>query len=339
MSASSPLSNSSQPLLQGPTVAVGGSYQGCLDQLIVNEHQVSLFDPLEMDTEITTCGPRPPAQAGREFESGVWLFGSGSYVRLAQQLELASQFQIEFEVRTLDASGLLLYYPGTDSVQYLALYLSEGRIRAEYRLSTLDRIAVQSELVYNTGLWYSVVLLVDGANVTLEINNTETLAGSSSTIMLPDATFSLSQVLFVGGLSAEYSAAGDTLATSSSVSGCVRNLQIDTIPVDLQDGESVRADFRGCPGRVEPGVRFMGNGRAEFGISRQDFHNVSFGFRTTQLAALLLQVGDLSLSIFHSKLRVDVAGRFVLTSEESGLNDNARHTVSLLYSSTGNQSM
>ena len=333
------LSDSSQQLFRSGNVTIGGSYEGCLDQLIINQHQVSLLSPLDVSTEFATCDPRPPSESAREFGNGVWLYGAQSYVGLTLQQVPSSQFQIQFQFRTLDASGLLLFYPRTDTVQYLALYLLEGRVRVDCRLSTLDVISLDSESFYNTGLWYSIILSLDGLNVTVVINDTEMLSGSSSVIVETDATFSPSQVLLLGGLSSEYADVENLLNTASSIAGCIRNLQIGSSVVNLQDAETFfRADFGGCPEAVAPGVRFMGNGRAEFSMGSQQLHNITFAFRTTQLAALLLHVGGLSVRIFHTKLRVDIDNHFILTSEESGFNDNTRHTVFLLYSSSGNLS-
>ncbi len=322
-------------LLRSGSVTIGGSYQGCLDKLIINQHQVSLLDPLDVSTGIATCGPRPPSETARVFGSGVWLFGGNSYIRLTLQEIQSSQFQMQFQFRTLDTSGLLLFYPGTDLMQHFVLYLMEGRVTVSYRLSTLDVAGpLQSESFYNTGLWYDVVLSVDGVNVTITINNTEILSVSSSMVM--ESEFLPSQVLLLGGLSAEYAMLENSLDTASSIAGCVRNLRIGVAMVNLQDSENFRVDFGGCPEAVAPGVRFMGNGSAEFSMNSQQLHNITFAFRTTQLAAHLLHVGGLTVRIFHTMLRVDVNTNFILTSEESGLNDNTRHTVFLLLSSSGN---
>ena len=317
----------------GGNVTLGGSYEGCLDQLIINQHKISLLDPLDVSAEIATCGPRPPSETVRGFGYGVWLFGAQSYVRLTLGQIPPSQFQIQLQFRTLDAHGLLLFYPSNDLTQYLVLYLLDGRVMVDYRLTTLDLLSpLQSVELYNTGLWCNVVLSVDGPNVTVIINDTETLGGSSSAIIESGARFSPSDTLLLGGLSSEYANVEDSLATSSSIAGCVRNLRIGVSMLNLQDSENLRADVGGCPEVVAPGVRFMGNGNAEFGFTSQQFHNITFAFRTTQLTALLLEMGGLSVRIFHAKIRVDIGNHFILISEESGLNDNTRHSVLLLYS-------
>ena len=81
---------------------------------------------------------------------------------------------------------------------------------------------------------------------------------------------------------------------------------------------------------VASGVRFFGNGRAEFHASNQVLRSISIAFRTTQLASVLIYMEGLSISIFHTKIRVDLFNEVTLTSVQSDLNDNVMHTLSFV---------
>lgn len=331
----SAVSNSDQYLLFSNNITVGGGYAGCLDRLIVNQQPIPLLNPID-DVDVYTCGPRVPSETAREFESGAWLFGAGSYIQLSSQQLQLPELEIQFVFRTLDASGVLLFYPSNID-QYLLVYLSEGRLAVDYNLSPLDLIHLETEATFNSGLYYQVHLLITELNIAVTVNGTLTLINNSSTVM--NATFTPLEIVFFGGISADYSAGTDNLASASSIAGCIRNLQFGGLLVNIQDSVSNRVEFGGCPQVVAPGVRFMGTGRAEFLLTSQHLTNITFGFKTTQLAALLFSFGGFTISVFHTKLRFDVSGEFTLVSDELGLNDNTQHTGSVLLSLLGNSSM
>ena len=312
----------------------GGGYVGCLDRVIVNQEQLALLNSLERGVNIATCGPRFPAESDRQFENGTWLLGAGSYIRFSTQLAF-SRNRLQFQFRTLADSGILIFLPSSDFMQFIVVYLTDGRVALNCSLSSsIDSQHLETRLSYNSGLWHKVDLLISDFNITLTIGGNETLI---TTCLQPVPSGPLS----LGGLSPEDSILVQGIIDSRSIAGCVRDLQINGSIVNLRDSENNRVDLSGCPGMVAPGVRFSGDGRAEFALSEQLLYSISFGFRTTQLASLLLHLQGLSISVFHAKIRVDLSSESLhLTSRESGLNDNTRHTVTLTFSnSSGNDTV
>ena len=311
-------------------------YSGCLDHVVVNVKPLALLNPLERRVNnVMTCGPRPPAELPRGFESGAWLFGAGSYISISTTLPLSN---IELQFRTFDQYGILLFSPDDNFEQSMIIYLYEGRIAVDFHISALDMLHLETSLTYNSGLWYEIDLSISELNITLVVNRNETLSGFSSNIA--NFQFTPSGQLFIGGLSQEYSDIMSGIITTSSMAGCVHDLQISGSMINLQISENVRVDFNGCPVDVARGVRFMGNGGVEFVmLEQQQLYNISFGFRTTQLASTLMYVGGLSVSIFHTRLRIDLFSDLVLVSQKSGLNDNSRHTGSIGFYSAENGSM
>ena len=331
ITVSATISRPSLFFLVNDSITIGGDYTGCLDRLAVNQQRMFLLTPLE-NSDIYTCGPRPPSEVARGYEDGAWLLGGGSYIQITSQ-PLQS---IQFEFRSLDSSGILLFYPSNQQ-QYFLLYLSEGKIMVDYNYSPLDFLHLETEATYNSGLWHHISVMMFKWNITVAIDGVPTLRGSSSTVL--EIAFTPLAIILLGGISPTFSTDADNLASFSSVAGCVRNLQFGGLLVNLQESVSNRVDFGGCPQVVSSGVRFMGTGRAEFPISAQTFQSITFTFRTTQLAALLFSFGNLSISLFHTKLRLDIADEFVLVSDESGLNDNTQHVGSVQLSSLGNMSL
>lgn len=312
----------------------GGSlenpYIGCLDRVIVNQAQISLLLPTERQVDILTCGPRPPSQMTREFGNGAWFFGADSYLRLMLQPLQTMPITINFSFRTFSESGILLFLPSTDLTNFVNVFLSEGHVGINF--SGFDEGISNS--FYNTGLWYEVQLEISENNVMLLLNGSEILSQNNS------VNFTGSGALLLGGLSLEEEHLMTGSIDSSSLAGCIRELTINNNSgVDLENSTSTRVSFMGCPGEVERGVRFKGRGRAQFAFpDEQLLHNVSLGFRTTQLTSLLVHFSGLSIIVFHAKIRVEFAGT-VLLSSQSITSNNLRHTLLLKFASSGNSSM
>lgn len=316
---------------------IGNGFVGCIDRVIINYGQVYLLDPLEREVNIKTCGPRPPLQTVRDTEVGAWLLGSGSYIHLYSTQLLPDDFSIRFWFRTFTATGILVVSPSIDYLHYVNIYLSKGRLAVDATVSAHDfPLHLKSNFTYNSGMWYQIIFSYNSRNVTLSVDE-EVLSGIPSAI--ENHPFIPSGELFLGGLPQNISALlGDTPNTSLSVAGCIHQVQIDDTMIDLPTNESYRVDFGGCPVGVAAGIRFMGEGRAEFSIPEQELHSISFGYRSTQLTSLLLQSGDISVSIFHTKIRVNVFAT-KLVAVVSDLSNNIRHTVFLGLQSVGNETV
>ena len=73
----------------------------------------------------------------------------------------------------------------------------------------------------------------------------------------------------------------------------MRSLAISGQPVPLNSSFShSRVAFSGCPTEVVPGARFTGEGVAVLRPTTDDLYRVSFQFHSTQLASLLLFIGN-----------------------------------------------
>jgi len=125
-------------------------------------------------------------------------------------------------------------------------------------------------------------------------------------------------------------------STLPSVAGCIDMFRVNGLPVSLTPANTHRVDLSGCPSTVAPGVRFNGEGLAQFHLQEERLRTLTFNYRTSQLKALLLQTGNLTISVFHTKLRVDVFNASLL-SAESGLSDNTHQSLLLEFEYSNNQ--
>ena len=78
-----------------------------------------------------------------------------------------------------------------------------------------------------------------------------------------------------------------------SLAGCVRELEVGGEMVEVNNEFlSARVSFDGCPSEVVLGVRFSGSGMAVLSPLSEDLDQVFFSFHSTQLAAVLLVIGE-----------------------------------------------
>ncbi len=335
-----PILNSTPYMLLDDIVVLGGNggggttsrtgYIGCMDRVIINHGQLPLLLPIERDIDVITCGPRISHDHPRDFQNGAWLFGASSYINLFSLIPF-TEVDLQFYFRTFAETGILLFLPSDDFVQYAIIHLVDGRVALDFSLSAFDTTHLEATLLYNTGLWYSINLSINELNVTLTINGNETLFGYTSN--MANLRFMPSGNISLGGISQEVFTLIDGIVpvNVSSVAGCIRDLQVNNYTVDLESSSvNNRIYFGGCPEMVASGVRFFGNGRAEFHASNQVLRSISIAFRTTQLASVLIYMEGLSISIFHTKIRVDLFNEVTLTSVQSDLNDNVMHTLSFV---------
>lgn len=125
------------------------------------------------------------------------------------------------------------------------------------------------------------------------------------------------------------------------MAGCTQQFRINEIDLSLVGRESHRVDSNGCPVEVASGIRFTGEGQVDLSLDESNLYNISFNFRTTQISALLMQAGNLSVSLFHSRIKLQVynAGiQYNIVSMESNLGNNIPQFVSLQLKSSNSQS-
>ena len=299
---------------------------GCIDRVILNSYRVPLFAPKDRNITISSCGLRPPLQRIRERDSGAWLLGAGSFIRVGSISSVSSNFTIGIVFRTFDSTGLLFVSFNNNARQYLTIYLSNGRLEVHLTVSAYDPpLNLRSYSEYNSGSWHHILLTYHNGLVTATIDESEVLSGQASNVV--GSSFLPFDQVYIGGLPEDNVTLFATMLNStSSTAGCIDQFQIDDVEVDFSKSESYRVDFDGCPDEVVSGVRFTGQGGAEFISDELQLHNLSFSYRSTQLNSLLLQTGNLTVSIFHTKIKVSIFNTNVF-SVEANLSDNVQHTV------------
>lgn len=84
-------------------------FTGCIDTVAVNNEPLPLLLPNEGLGSAVPCGPRPPVEPRRMFDTSTWMLGGGSYVMLTGGQQLANTFQVMMGFRTFNPHGILFF--------------------------------------------------------------------------------------------------------------------------------------------------------------------------------------------------------------------------------------
>lgn len=242
---------------------------------------------------------RPPAEVPRLFESGAWLQGAESFILLdIPSIEFGSEFTFSF--RTHSQDGTILYIINQNYVSYLTVFLYNGLVMLEYSQTGLDITQLQTTSTYSDNQWYAVSVVIEEQAVRLTVNNTETLSGNGPIFML--GAFNDTNYVFIGSTPPIV----DKISASRySIPACVRDFVFNDELLNLRNYTSAhRVEVGRCPSQVSAGVRFMGDGHAQFeapsSLTLENLSSISLDFRTTQLAAQLLEVDTVvSAALMH----------------------------------------
>ncbi|KJE97503.1 hypothetical protein CAOG_07351 [Capsaspora owczarzaki ATCC 30864] len=147
-------------------------------------------------------------------------FETGSFVELPK-LEIAHTSVFELEFRTNNGSGLLLYQPGLNGVDFVSLELINGRVSFQWNCGSGKGTVVSSSINnLKNKIWHRVVATLSGTEGELKIDNIFTSTGSSP----GEATgLTTTRFAYIGGLPWDVVPHPDSISTSA-FRGCIRNV-------------------------------------------------------------------------------------------------------------------
>lgn len=167
---------------------------------------------------------RPPVEAGRQFENGTWFLGGGfaevSSAPTSNRLTLTLWF------RTLLPEGLLFQAIGAaNSNQFVAVYISDGRLHLASSLAGADAFTVPTVGQYNDGSWHYVVATVFNQTGYIDLDYGKEVVSGNSTFAITMETWNLSSTVHFGGLPSEladirYASQSLVYLAPWNISGC-----------------------------------------------------------------------------------------------------------------------
>ncbi|KAM9355578.1 laminin subunit alpha-2 [Pholidichthys leucotaenia] len=306
---------------------------------------------LDPDTDLDSCATAvAPTALEKAYQFGLTRNSHMSFD--FDDTKVREKLILEFELRTKESSGLVLYMARINHADFVTIQVKDGQVCLGYDLghgNTSD--CVPSSI--NDGNWHTIRVARTKQRAQLIIDSRY-----SKQMTSPKKADLLDVVgrLYVGGLPHNYTTKriGPILY---SISGCIRNFKMAGGPVSTKAGpsgrtESVPEEFKldmaaptashmigRCFVATEVGTYFDGTGFLKAVPSYKVGLDVSISleFRTSRTSGVLLAVSNqandgLGLEIVHGKLLFHVdngAGRITAEHmpEGEGFCDNQWHAI------------
>ncbi|XP_054924474.1 laminin subunit alpha isoform X2 [Dermacentor andersoni] len=192
-------------------------------------------------------------------ESGL-RFGNSPESRLEFRLptDLANSLMehstISLEFRTRHEDGILFYVTNSNKVDFIAIFMKQGRVNVMFNCGTGPGLLTTSE-VYNLGEWHSLEFSRRGQMGVLYMDNTTAAQGSSQGTT---SSINVKSPIYLGGLPRNVSSQvkNNLRGVTGSFPGCIRKLEV-------QDRQMLRPRViigaTGCSQKVETGTFFGAN--------------------------------------------------------------------------------
>ncbi|XP_078398336.1 laminin subunit alpha-4 isoform X2 [Cetorhinus maximus] len=209
------------------------SFNGCLQNFQLNGQWLS---PAAQTFGVTPCFE------GRT-ESGTYFSAEGGYVILDDSFNLGLQFELVFEVRARNHSGILLHIHSYNR-KFLNLFMEYGQVSLKVSNGTAEfETSVTPKQSLCDGRWHRIAVIRDSNVVQLDVDSeVNHVVGPISS-----HSFNTKEPVFVGGV--PESLLSPKLSMRQSFTGCMRNFIINETPVIFTKAALVSGGVRinSCP--------------------------------------------------------------------------------------------
>ncbi|XP_064486972.1 laminin subunit alpha-like [Ornithodoros turicata] len=193
-------------------------------------------------------------------DSGI-RFGNTPHSRLEYHIStfligsLLDESVISMEFRTQHRDGVLFYIGSSNMVDYIAIFMKDGKVHVMFSCGTGPGLIMSSES-YNLGDWHSLQFTRRGQAGTLYMDEKPPITGTSQGMT---NSLNLHSPAYLGGLPQNLSATAKHIfkGVTSSFPGCIRNLEVQSEELNRVKN---RVDVTRCSQKVETGSFFGGNG-------------------------------------------------------------------------------
>ncbi|XP_068694373.1 laminin subunit beta-1-like isoform X2 [Montipora foliosa] len=322
-------------------------FSGCIDNVMVNQESLNLWNPVKVDGNRSFCSRRPPTQL--DVISGTSFFGipEGHVRQKIGGFNITGESEIEFIFRTFLRSAFITSVLNGQNYVY-GVYLNESKVMFYFKTSN-NTYTVQSNLnTYSDGRWYRVHVVRGLRNASLTVRPVGpsdsgavdyNMINTSEPVYLP-----VGQALFFGGKDPN---SAINAPVNFAFAGVIRMINISgSAPGALMarplNSANYTESFSGVKfaqvlPRVEQGIRFLGQSYAEVETGQQNITSLFLRFKTLYPSGVLLYSGEgpfFYMALFHGNLYVlyssNLMTSFVpIVSSEETLNDGAYHYVTI----------
>ncbi|RWS26450.1 Laminin subunit alpha-2-like protein, partial [Leptotrombidium deliense] len=259
------------------------SFSGCLSEVILSGKRVPLWN---FKTNKGCAGCKQGVSESKDMT--VFQFtGESSYAILHQIRRYDKRkYLVGFQFKTFDENALLFMTSSATSGDFVAITLKGGHVVYQFSFGGTATLQLVTKQKYNNGEWVRIAAERDRLEGVLsveeELLQQEVTAAGLTTLDLSDSK------LYFGGVTPNFTTSKWPTISFNHFLGCIKDVQIDTTPLDLLNTDSFGVDH-GCQDKAAKVVTFMGNGYLELnGHSLREEADFSFTFKTSQNNALLL---------------------------------------------------
>ncbi|GFU33502.1 laminin subunit alpha-1 [Nephila pilipes] len=265
-----------------PSEIRSSSFSGCLYEVLFDGRPIGLWNFL---TNIGCDGCKEGAT--EDIDTSAFEFQGGSSYAIVPQIPYykKSDLYTVLSFKTLNEDALLFLSCNKERGQVISLELKGGKVVYQLTLDGRTHFRLQTNKKYNTGQWIRVEAARENFEAQLLVEEEfleNTLRGSSSALELSDSS------LYYGGVPPNFTKESWPDITFSNFFGCMKDIQIDSTPIDLFKGSFYGMNV-GCSDRPLKVATFKGDGYIE--LSGQPLpleSSITFSFLTPQSDGLLL---------------------------------------------------
>ncbi|GBO25825.1 hypothetical protein AVEN_74-1 [Araneus ventricosus] len=188
--------------------------------------------------------------------------GGSSYASLVPQIPFYKKSDLYTVVsfKTLNEDALLFLFSNKEKGQMISLELKGGKVVYQLKFDSRTHIRLETKKKYNTGRWIRVEAATEDSEAQLLVEEEELLKefskSSSSSLEFKDS------YLYYGGVPPNFTKESWPDVTFSNFFGCMKDLQIDSTPIDLFKSSYYGMNI-GCSNRPLKVATFKGEGYLE----------------------------------------------------------------------------
>uniref|UniRef100_A0A2K6FCC1 Laminin subunit alpha 3 n=1 Tax=Propithecus coquereli TaxID=379532 RepID=A0A2K6FCC1_PROCO len=238
------LPRSSTVSIRGP-VYLGSSPAGKPKSLPPNSFVGCLknfqLDLTPLDTPSASFGVSPCLDGS--LEKGTYFSQEGGHIMLANSVLLGPEFKLVFSIRPRSLTGILIHI-GSQPWKHLCVYMEAGKVTASVDSGAGGALtSVTPKRSLCDGQWHSVAVTIKQHILHLELDADSSSVAGQLTFLSADTRESL----HLGGVPANLKTL--KLPVWKSFFGCLKNIQVNHIPVPITDAVEVQGpvSLNGCP--------------------------------------------------------------------------------------------
>ncbi|KAK5850322.1 hypothetical protein PBY51_014581 [Eleginops maclovinus] len=203
---------------------------------------------------------------------------------------------LRLSVRSRALDGQLVLLSDLKQMDFIVLRMTGGRLVLSADLGRGPASSISSSTV-NDGEWHTVIGEVSRRSVSLSVDGR-----SPDSVFIKGNQLDVEDRLYLGGIPHTHSTR--RINASSSFSGCVRSVSLNSAMLDLSSPASQR-DVTSCFTNDQPGSYFNGSGYAALmrdGYKVGSDVSVALEFRTSQSEAVLLGISSAKVDAIGMEL-------------------------------------